>query len=96
MLPILDMWTDVIAAPGSRTSGTQAANFAIVGQKWQGDLPDDMGHGRQRAILSRREKTKCLTFKRRKNENLSNVPLRRVGKSRATETTRTPVGADAR
>jgi hypothetical protein len=40
MLPMLDMWTDVIAAPGSRTSGTKAANFAIVGPRWQGDLPD--------------------------------------------------------
>ena len=40
MLPLLDMWTDIIAVPGSRTSGTQAANFAIVGPKWQGDLPD--------------------------------------------------------
>jgi hypothetical protein len=40
MLPMLDMWTDVIATPGSRTSGTKAASFAIVGPKWQGDLPD--------------------------------------------------------
>jgi len=40
MLPMLDMWTDVIAAPGSRTSGTKAAIFAIVGPKWQGGLPD--------------------------------------------------------
>jgi transposase InsO family protein len=28
--------------------------------------PDDMYHGRQRAILSRREKTKRLTLERRK------------------------------
>jgi hypothetical protein len=42
MLPMLDMWTDIIAAPGSRTSGTRAASFAIVGPKWQGDLPDDV------------------------------------------------------
>jgi DNA sulfur modification protein DndE len=42
MLPILNIWTDVIAAPGSRTSGTQDANLAIVGPKWQGDLPDEM------------------------------------------------------
>ena len=42
MLPMLDMWTDIIAAPGSRTSGTKAANFAIAGPTWQGDLPDDV------------------------------------------------------
>ena len=35
--------------------------------------PDDMYHGRQRAILSRREKIKRLTLKRRKKENLSNA-----------------------
>ncbi len=35
--------------------------------------PDDMYHGRQRAILSRREKIKRLTLERRKKENLSNV-----------------------
>ena len=40
MLPMLDMWTDIIAAPGSRTSGTKAANFVIVGPKWRGGLPD--------------------------------------------------------
>ncbi len=34
---------------------------------------DDMYHGRQRAILSRREKTKRLTLERRKKENLSNA-----------------------
>ncbi len=40
MLQMMDMWSDVIATPGSRTSGTKAANFAIVGPKWQGELPD--------------------------------------------------------
>ena len=38
-LPLLDMWTDVIAAPGSRTTGTGAANYAIVGPNWKGTLP---------------------------------------------------------
>jgi hypothetical protein len=40
MLQMLDMWTDVIATPGSRTTGTSAANYAIVGPNWQGALPD--------------------------------------------------------
>ena len=35
--------------------------------------PDDTYHGRQHGILSRREKTKRLTLKRRKKENLSNA-----------------------
>ncbi len=40
MMQMLDMWTDVFAAPGSRTSGTNAASFAIVGPAWKGTLPD--------------------------------------------------------
>ena len=35
--------------------------------------PHDMYHGRQRAILGRREKIKRLTLKRRKKENLRNA-----------------------
>ncbi len=35
--------------------------------------PDDMYHGRQREVLSRREKIKRLTFERRKKENLRNA-----------------------
>jgi len=34
---------------------------------------DGMYHGRQRAILGRREKIKRLTLKRRKKENLRNA-----------------------
>jgi hypothetical protein len=40
ILPMLDMWTDVFASAGSRTTGTQAANFLVTPPDWRPDLRD--------------------------------------------------------
>jgi len=42
LLSMLDMWTDVFASPGWRTTGTEAANFLVTPPGWTGTVPPGM------------------------------------------------------
>lgn len=40
LMPMLDGWTEVFQVPGARTTGGEAAKYAITGPGWSGSLPD--------------------------------------------------------
>jgi hypothetical protein len=40
LLPLYDMWSEIFACPGNRTTGGAAASYAICGPGWEGELPD--------------------------------------------------------
>jgi DNA sulfur modification protein DndE len=42
LMPMLDAWTNVFASPGTRTTGTKVADFAITGPGFKGTLPRDV------------------------------------------------------
>lgn len=39
LMMLMDAWTNVFAAPGTRTTGNGKGDFAIVGPRWSGTLP---------------------------------------------------------
>ncbi|MGK2880575.1 MAG: DUF1254 domain-containing protein [Mycobacterium sp.] len=42
MLPLIDMWSEVFANPGKRTSGTEPQDYAIVGPGYIGEVGDGL------------------------------------------------------
>ena len=42
VLPLMDMWTDVFADLGKRTTGTKAGNFVLVPLGYDGETPPEM------------------------------------------------------
>lgn len=42
LIALLDAWSNVATSIGTRTTGTEKREFAIVGPRWKGTLPNDV------------------------------------------------------
>lgn len=42
LLPMLDLWSDVFASPGWRTTGTEKKDFLVAKQGWTGTVPEGL------------------------------------------------------
>jgi len=42
VMPMIDAWTNVFSSPGTRTTGTDKRDFAVVGPFFKGSLPDEL------------------------------------------------------
>ncbi|MFF1571357.1 DUF1254 domain-containing protein [Leifsonia sp. NPDC058292] len=42
LTPMLDMWTDIFAVPGTRTTQGEARDFLVTGPGWSGEVPDGL------------------------------------------------------
>ncbi|MCP2225824.1 hypothetical protein OKW12_001223 [Pseudomonas silensiensis] len=44
VLPMLDMWSDVLVSPGGYATGTQAGEFLVTPPGWTGTVPAGLNH----------------------------------------------------
>lgn len=42
MMPMLDMYTNIFASPGTRTTGNGKGDFLVTGPGWKGEIPKGM------------------------------------------------------
>jgi hypothetical protein len=87
MMPMLDGWSDVFQAPGTRTTGDKAQTYVITGPHWNGELPKGVTHyqsatnmvwiiGRTYTTGTEEDYAKAHSFQ----DKISLVPLSAYGK----------------
>jgi hypothetical protein len=85
LMPMLDMWSNVFASPGTRTTGKAAADYAIVAPGWNGTLPAGMQVIRATTprawVIGRTETNGTADYAtvRRQQDRYGLVPLSRFG-----------------
>ncbi len=100
LMPLLDMWTDVFASPGKRTTGTRAQTFAIVGPDWKGKLPAGVREIRaptaQGWLVGRTQVNGKLDIPAVHNfqDNIAAVPLSAYGKTYVAPEGKVDAGID--
>jgi hypothetical protein len=95
LLPILDLWSEVFASPGSRTTGIRAQRIVLAAPDWKGPLPADSLLIRSPTaigwIIGRTQTNGHADYPNvhRFQDRLTATPLSRLGKPYAAP--RTPV-----